>query len=393
MKNNLNSYLICKFCNDTFEDPIILPCYKTICSKHVYVETDGNTFKCNLCSNDHSITKNGFPKNEELASLVNVSKDYIHLDLALGENNLKAKELCNEFEEIINKSELLAKDPICYLHEYCNRIKADLDLNREKYIKSIDDQYFRMLKQIEDVEEKCKSNLSSIEISKDLNELSKEAKEKLNEFYDLSSELDIINNETWKELKYEIEKSILIAEYQLKKFEDKLLMNKSYEFEPNEQALEKLNIGELCVLERTPPDEDKKKHTVRIQVDELSELNQGEIKIMKDLHVIYNVPWIFSARIKPGEELGEINLYIKTDSVLNSKLSEIDAKLSFKVIKNDDSVSKDVTFKTFVKKIQKTSMSELFLLDLKDLTDTKFATYNNEKNCAIFELDIEIIKE
>ena len=61
-------WLICKFCHETLEDPIILPCGKTIWSKHLLNEI--NNFKCNLCENSHNKSVDKFPVNEELNELV-----------------------------------------------------------------------------------------------------------------------------------------------------------------------------------------------------------------------------------------------------------------------------------------------------------------------------------
>ena len=40
----------CKECNQTYEDPIILPCSVMICSKHILKNV---SFKCSFCEQDH----------------------------------------------------------------------------------------------------------------------------------------------------------------------------------------------------------------------------------------------------------------------------------------------------------------------------------------------------
>ena len=132
------------------------------------------------------------------------------------------------------------------MYEYFNKIKSELDLNREKCIKQIEDKYFEKLKQIEEAEESCKSNLKSNEISPDVNEANKSFKEKLNEFSASSNKTDIIDTETFSYFKFNIQKMIIIAEYQLKKFESTLLMSKRYQLIPHESFKD---IGELYVLD------------------------------------------------------------------------------------------------------------------------------------------------
>ena len=67
-KDQMKRLIICKLCHETLEDAIILPCGKTICSKHLLNET--NNFKCHLCDNSHDKTLDKFPFNEELNDLV-----------------------------------------------------------------------------------------------------------------------------------------------------------------------------------------------------------------------------------------------------------------------------------------------------------------------------------
>lgn len=89
-RDSMERIIQCKLCNKRYEDPIILPCFKTICSKHVYIETNGLKFKCNFCKNDHNISN--FPTNDEMLS---ISDHYIHVEsIYLGENNEKAKLKC-----------------------------------------------------------------------------------------------------------------------------------------------------------------------------------------------------------------------------------------------------------------------------------------------------------
>ena len=156
MEINLKTYLKCKLCNKTYEDPIILPCGKTLCSKHIYSETMGAILKCSFCGQDHPITSAGFPKNEEISNLVRISDQYVHLDSTLGENNLRAKEMCIEYEQLITRCELLARDPDYFIHEYFSKIRSDIDLSKEKWIKMIDDHHSKLQNEIREAENRCK---------------------------------------------------------------------------------------------------------------------------------------------------------------------------------------------------------------------------------------------
>ena len=77
--DQMTRLIICKLCHETLEDPIILPCFKTICSKHLLNEA--SNFKCGLCENSHDKTVDKFPVNEELNELVQICDEYVNLNM------------------------------------------------------------------------------------------------------------------------------------------------------------------------------------------------------------------------------------------------------------------------------------------------------------------------
>ena len=109
-EDQMKRLIICKFCHETLEDPIILPCGKTICSKHLIDEA--NNFKCNQCDNSHDKTLDKFPVNEELNQLVQICDEYVNLNsIGLCKEYILAKQQCKHLKDLINKSELLINDP------------------------------------------------------------------------------------------------------------------------------------------------------------------------------------------------------------------------------------------------------------------------------------------
>ena len=49
------SLITCKVCNEIFNDPIILPCHKTICCKDIFNETKNSIYICYFCKEEHKI--------------------------------------------------------------------------------------------------------------------------------------------------------------------------------------------------------------------------------------------------------------------------------------------------------------------------------------------------
>ena len=81
----------CEICNEIFEQPILLPCGKTICNKHVSDMT--NTSKriktevsderkvkihCSLCHCDHIQPIDGFEIDKSIEKLIELNSEKIN---------------------------------------------------------------------------------------------------------------------------------------------------------------------------------------------------------------------------------------------------------------------------------------------------------------------------
>lgn len=389
MTNNkeLSDHLKCKLCNNTYEDPIILPCYKTICSKHVFSETIGDVFKCSLCNNGHAITIDGFPKNEDIYNLVNVSKDYIHLDLALSSNNQKAKDLCKDLEQIISKLELLENDPVCFIYDYFGKIKSDLDLSRENKIKMIDDQYSKLLKEIEDAENECKSSANKFDFSSELKNQIDTATENLSEYLDLSNETKIIDDSEWNYLQFQIEKVILLSEHSLKKFESKFLNNKKYEFKAN-KSIGDINLGELLKLHDTLPDEDRLNATIKFKLDDIISFRHNNHKMIKSFDIINNLPWIITATVYTDNEYDNILLIVVEALFIKGPEISMDANLELKVLESDGTICEKISFEPEFHYFQWHEPICIFRINITELKNENYHAFKLIKDFAYFQLDI-----
>ena len=87
-QNNLKKLLICLLCNQTLNDPIILPCFNFICLKHVSTKTYDDRFKSTLCEQEHQINA-GFGRNENLNQLIKISDKCVLIDVILGPKTIK----------------------------------------------------------------------------------------------------------------------------------------------------------------------------------------------------------------------------------------------------------------------------------------------------------------
>ena len=95
-------------------------------------------FKCNICDNSHDKTIDKFPVNEIANELVQISDDYVDLNLVdLGTDYNCAKEQCKQLNVLIKESELLIRDPAFYINDYFSKLKNEIDLSKEQLIKDI----------------------------------------------------------------------------------------------------------------------------------------------------------------------------------------------------------------------------------------------------------------
>ena len=153
-EDRLKRLIICKLCNETLEDPIILPCGETICSKHLLNET--NIFKCGLCDNLHDKTSDKFPFNQTVNKLVQICDDYVDLNFVeLGPEYKLAKEQCEHLKELLDESKLLIKDPKFYINDYLGKLKNDIDLSKEQLIQKIEHKYEQLINELKEIETKC----------------------------------------------------------------------------------------------------------------------------------------------------------------------------------------------------------------------------------------------
>ena len=62
--------LVCNYedCNLIYENPVTLPCGKSICKQHLEQYENDEKYKCCFCKEQHEIPKNGFVVNNSFDS-------------------------------------------------------------------------------------------------------------------------------------------------------------------------------------------------------------------------------------------------------------------------------------------------------------------------------------
>jgi hypothetical protein len=153
---SFNEVLTCKICQKYYLNPILLPCRNNICEEHINKQTkdiNAQSYKCELCSQDHEIPENGFIVNEPFIEMMNTN---VHLD----EITIAAKRLVDHLENSNKKIDLIEKDPEDFIYSYFSNEKNKVDLKRETLFAKINDISDEMINKIKQMENDCKSNLS-----------------------------------------------------------------------------------------------------------------------------------------------------------------------------------------------------------------------------------------
>lgn len=76
--NQVEDILNCPNCNERYDRPLLLPCFKSICNKCVENIRNYNSISCPFCKNSHDLPKNGFPLNDALFNLLKIKPVDVH---------------------------------------------------------------------------------------------------------------------------------------------------------------------------------------------------------------------------------------------------------------------------------------------------------------------------
>ena len=82
--NQVDDLLNCINCGERYDTPLLLPCWKTICSQCVFnktlIDNDGvEKLECPFCLNSlHEIPDNGYAVNDALNSLLKLKPVDVH---------------------------------------------------------------------------------------------------------------------------------------------------------------------------------------------------------------------------------------------------------------------------------------------------------------------------
>jgi hypothetical protein len=163
--------LKCMICHETYESPVILPCYHSACEKHVSNEPN-DAIRCEKCGVEHQIPTNGFHPNNVLEAIL--ESGIANLDF--GSVHKSAKKSCESVEETLKELGGLLKDPNAFTHKKITELKDIVQLKGEELKLIIDQEMKKLIDRLEEYERQSKEYLLSNEFKVESQKLDNELK-------------------------------------------------------------------------------------------------------------------------------------------------------------------------------------------------------------------------
>ena len=197
--NNLDliqESITCSICNDLFTRPIFLPCFNSICEKHVAEQGNVKFYKCQFCTQEHQIPKCGFKPNTMALKLIQ--------SFNLNDVRTEFEEYKNELYDLINEAEKCLPEFETFCIETFKDLKKKLFSTREQIIANFDKLIEALLKNYINQQKEIIRPIDELELDQcSLTELKQYLDTKFNEskklsvddFKDYKMELDSIINE------------------------------------------------------------------------------------------------------------------------------------------------------------------------------------------------------
>jgi hypothetical protein len=312
-------YCICELyeCGLFLENPIFLPCGSTICKEHV--ENDSKTFNCDICKEEHLIPEKGFPINK-------FAHRQIEDDLYLNKIQMEIKHSYEKLEKKLKEHENLNSENLIY--DYYSNIRNQVDLHREQLIEQINKNSEEIIKQLKEMEEKCKLNAANLVkmnldklINKDMNEYKYQLRQPYLKDYDLNILYSDIND------------MIDDIQQDINNFKNESLTYQNIQFQEENSNL----FGELKVEEIQKPIKAEAKRaegTLRFLINDFSKFKEsGEGRYSEDKCILRGLEWRIKAKpTKLEDGTFAFGYYLRCEDKNHSKKFPIWAKFTGKLL-------------------------------------------------------------
>jgi len=239
----------CKYCNETYDVPMVLACSELICKRHIEsgeFKLIINNIKCPFCNENHQVPEK---INLTMKKLVDLEVNKIDL----GKKFTLAKQELSSLDQLIKEFELLNSDPETYIYDYYSELRSKVNLRREELIHAINVKYEEIIDDLKVKETESKQETVNLKVQLSENIID------LRVYFDgLTTNF---NNMSFNEKKSS--KIIMEANYcktkvikGLKEYQERLLLKRELEFNfetSNDQNI----LGDLIISDCLDPINEK----------------------------------------------------------------------------------------------------------------------------------------
>lgn len=153
--------ITCFDCKDILQKPVLLPCGKSVCQKHV----QNDIYPCTSCGENHQ-SEYVFP-NEALEMLLQANFEKLNL----GAEHTEASNCCIKLEELADQIESIQKDPSNYIHETISTMRTQVDIIREELKLAVDQKALQIIQDLNQYESECLSSLNTDQVKSTIEEI------------------------------------------------------------------------------------------------------------------------------------------------------------------------------------------------------------------------------
>jgi uncharacterized protein YoxC len=240
MENLLNT-VKCVECNCILQSPVILPCGKSVCQKHVSQQDSANSYNCHICGNVHSVPENGFVANDAINLLI---------DLSLGDYK-QALKSCELLKTTIAELESLKSQPECHVRNVIDELKNEVRTKRDALIEEIENASEAILVELDIYQRECSKSMHSLtstfkQIENNVDTKKMTLENLLNEL----NRLEADSQASWKSISERSEFDVAELSSIIEEVKETLLMNKLDELKEKQVKfcqLKLLNSGERLI--------------------------------------------------------------------------------------------------------------------------------------------------
>jgi hypothetical protein len=226
----------CCECSFIIQNPVILPCGKSICQKHV----TKNIVHCRSCNEIHPVPENGFSFNQAIQLL---------LDINLGKYK-QAKKACDTFRTAIDELERIKKEPTSQIEKSIDELKVNVQSSGDKLIKEIKLKRQRIMLDLDAYKQECIDWSRSEELRLKVEMKLKKKKLKLDY---LMAELNNVDENKWEPILYRGESETRRTNEVISDFKRILLLNKLDDYnEKIKKVFQVYNVTERLLILTKP---------------------------------------------------------------------------------------------------------------------------------------------